>query len=69
MDIRSPLSGRIAAVCVRPGDRVEAGQLLLVLEAMKMEYQLRSPLCGAVTQIAATPEQHITPEDILLAVE
>ncbi len=69
MDIRSPLAGRVIEVCVRPNDQVEAGQLLLVLEAMKMEYQLRSPLCGAVTQIAVTPEQHITPEDILLAVE
>lgn len=69
MDIRSPLSGRIAAVCVHPGDRVEAGQLLLVLEAMKMEYQLRSPLCGAVTQIFADLEQRITPEDVLLTVE
>ena len=69
MGIRSPLSGRIAAVCVRPDERVEAGQLLLVLEAMKMEYQLRSPLCGTVTQLAAAPEQRITPEDVLLAVE
>ncbi len=43
--------------------------LLLVLETMKMEYQLHSPLCGTVTQIAAAPEKRITPEDILLAVE
>ena len=69
MEIRSPLPGRVVQICVSRGDAVEAGQLLLVLEAMKMEYQLRSPLCGAVTRITAEPEQRITPEDVLLTVE
>ena len=42
---------------------------LLVLETMKMEYRLRSPLCGNVMQIAAVPEQRVTPEDVLLTIE
>lgn len=69
MHIQSPLSGRIIEVCVRPGDRVNEGQTLLVLEAMKMEYRLRSTRCGTVTQITAAPEQRITPNDILLTVK
>lgn len=69
MNIQSPLSGRIIEVCVQTGDRVGEGQTLLVLETMKMEYRLRSPLCGNVMQIAAVPEQRVTPEDVLLTIE
>lgn len=54
---------------MQTGDRVGEGQTLLVLETMKMEYRLRSPLCGIVTQIAAAPEQRVTPEDVLLTIE
>ena len=41
-DIRSPLQARIVRWLVRPGDLVEAGDLLLILEAMKMEHEIRA---------------------------
>lgn len=69
MDIKSPLPGCIVQVCVKQGDTVMHGQPLVVLEAMKMEYQLRSPLNGIVSQISAVPGQQIVPGDILLMVE
>jgi 3-methylcrotonyl-CoA carboxylase alpha subunit len=48
----SPMPGRIRKVHVGVGDRVSKGQVLLVLEAMKMEHAIRSPHDGSVTRLA-----------------
>jgi 3-methylcrotonyl-CoA carboxylase alpha subunit len=50
--IRSPIYGKMLQVFVGVGDSVEAGQRLLVIEAMKMEHTLRAPFAGMVTQVA-----------------
>ncbi|HEY2532853.1 MAG TPA: biotin carboxylase N-terminal domain-containing protein [Xanthobacteraceae bacterium] len=50
--IRSPMYGKMLQVFVGVGDSVEAGQRLLVIEAMKMEHTLRAPFAGVVTQVA-----------------
>jgi 3-methylcrotonyl-CoA carboxylase alpha subunit len=47
----APMPGRIVAIHVEEGMRVEAGQALLVLEGMKMEYTLASPATGVVTRV------------------
>lgn len=47
-DVKSPMPGTIIAVNVADGQRVNEGDLLLSIEAMKMEHQLRSPLNGIV---------------------
>jgi acetyl-CoA/propionyl-CoA carboxylase biotin carboxyl carrier protein len=46
--VRSPMPGTVVSVSVSNGDRVEAGQVLLSVEAMKMEHQLLAPLDGTV---------------------
>jgi 3-methylcrotonyl-CoA carboxylase alpha subunit len=45
------MPGRIVQVLVRPGDKVEAGQALLVLEAMKMEHTIKAPAAGTVASV------------------
>ncbi len=50
-DIRVPMPGRVLAVHVKEGDRVERGQGLLVVEAMKMQNVLRAPRDGVVTSL------------------
>jgi acetyl/propionyl-CoA carboxylase alpha subunit len=50
-DVTAPMPGKINKVSVATGDQVKAGQLLLVMEAMKMEYTLKSPADGKVTAI------------------
>ena len=57
--IRSPMPGTVVAVHVAPGDSVEAGQALLVVEAMKMEHTLTAPYDGIVSQLAARPGQQV----------
>jgi urea carboxylase len=50
--VEAPLPGSIWKIAVVPGETVAAGQLLVVLESMKMEIELRAPAAGTVTEIA-----------------
>ncbi len=54
VEIRAIIPGRVVAVSVAPDDEVEAGQPLLVVEAMKMQNELRAPRAGTVRQVAAS---------------
>jgi 3-methylcrotonyl-CoA carboxylase alpha subunit len=45
------MSGTIVTVAVKPGDRVEKGATLVVLEAMKMEHTISAPAAGVVTAV------------------
>ena len=47
----APLSGAVARILVAEGDEIEAGQVLLVLEAMKMETEITAPHAGKVAAI------------------
>jgi biotin carboxyl carrier protein len=49
--IRSPIPGRVVKVMVKAGDRVTAGQTTVVLEAMKMENELRAPRAGQIEDV------------------
>ncbi|MCW1840537.1 biotin carboxylase N-terminal domain-containing protein [Prosthecomicrobium hirschii] len=51
--IAAPMPGTVVAVAVKPGDQVEKGQALIVVEAMKMEHTLRSPRDGKVAKVNA----------------
>jgi biotin carboxyl carrier protein len=51
--LRSPIPGRVVKLLVKAGDAVSAGQTLVVLEAMKMENELRAPRAGRVVQVDA----------------
>jgi biotin carboxyl carrier protein len=50
-DVRAPMTGRLVKVVVAPGAAVAEGELLAVLEAMKMEYRLVSPRAGVVRAV------------------
>jgi 3-methylcrotonyl-CoA carboxylase alpha subunit len=64
----APMPGRVVAVHVRPGDRVEPGTPLVVLEAMKMENEFRATAGGSVSQVAVTPGQAVNAGDLLVVV-
>ena len=51
--VKSPMPGRVVKILVRAGERVPAGQALVVVEAMKMENELRAPRAGTVREIRA----------------
>ena len=65
-ETRSPMPGTVVALAVANGDRVEAGQLLVAVEAMKMEHRLTAAVAGTVTVLAAVGDP--VRRDQLLAV-
>jgi len=51
--IRAPMPGMLVRVLVQPGERVKPGQGLIVIEAMKMENELKAEVAGVVASVAA----------------
>ena len=65
----APMPGLIVRVHVQEGDRVQAGQGLVVMEAMKMENELRASAAGTVKRIVATPGTAVEKGATLLELE
>jgi biotin carboxyl carrier protein len=53
------MPGRISRILVKPGDPVKKGQPILVIEAMKMENELKSPIDGVVADVMVTEAQPV----------
>ncbi|HEY7131928.1 MAG TPA: biotin/lipoyl-containing protein [Candidatus Limnocylindrales bacterium] len=66
LDIRAIIPGRVAAVRVTAGEVVEPGRTLLVVEAMKMQNELRAPRAGTVQRVAVGEGQTIERGDLLV---
>jgi glutaconyl-CoA/methylmalonyl-CoA decarboxylase subunit gamma len=49
--VKSPMPGRVVKVLVKPGDEIAVGQALVVIEAMKMENELKAPRAGGVLEV------------------
>ena len=65
----APMPGLIVRVLAAPGDDVQAGQGLVVMEAMKMENELRSSGAGRVKRVAVTPGAAVEKGAILIELE
>ncbi len=57
--ITAPMPGKVVRLLVQPGDKVQAGQGLLVVEAMKMQNEVRSPKTGTVERVLVQEGQPI----------
>ncbi len=55
----APLAGSVARILVGEGDEIESGQVLLVLEAMKMETEITAPAAGTVSAILVAPGEPV----------
>jgi biotin carboxyl carrier protein len=64
-----PMPGKIIAVLVAIGDAVEMGQGLVIVEAMKMENEVRSPISGEVKEIKVKPGDTVEGGALLVIVE
>ena len=67
--LTAPLPGRITHVAVKPGDRVEKGDTLLVIEAMKMENEFRAGMAGTVAEVRVGAGQAVNAGDVLVVLE
>jgi geranyl-CoA carboxylase alpha subunit len=67
--LASPMNGRVVAVNARPGERIEPGAALVVLEAMKMEHGLALPAAVRVTAVHVTAGAQVAPGRLLVEFE
>jgi propionyl-CoA carboxylase alpha chain len=65
----APMPGAVIRVEVEQGQQVEAGQPVLVLEAMKMQHTVTAPHAGTVTQIDVRPGAQVAAGEVLAVVE
>ena len=67
--LTAPMPGKVVRVLVAPGDRVEARQPLVVVEAMKMENELTAPRAGTVAEVPVTEGMSVEAGRLLAAIE
>ena len=68
-EIKAEMSGTVVKVLVNEGDVVEAGQAVLILEAMKMENELPAPVSGRVAKLAVSEGDKVAAGQLLLVIE
>ena len=68
-EIAASMPGKVIRVLVAAGDTVEEGQGLVVVEAMKMQNEMKSPKAGRVAEIRARPDATVGAGEILVVVE
>lgn len=64
--LRAPISGTVTKIVAAAGATVEAGAVLLILEAMKMETEITAPVAGTVAEVSVAPGDAVQGGQILL---
>jgi glutaconyl-CoA decarboxylase len=67
--ITAPMPGTILAIKFKVGDTVAQGEILLILEAMKMENEIPAPTAGKISSIAVETGSAVSSGDLLLVIE
>jgi len=67
--VRALMPGKVLSLRVAEGQQVSAGTVLLILEAMKMENEIRAPIDGTVKRIAVGAGQTVNNGDVMVVVE
>lgn len=64
--VSAPMPGTILSVNVQPGQAVKAGDILLILEAMKMENEIVAPRDGQIAQVVVAKGSSVNTDDVLV---
>jgi biotin carboxyl carrier protein len=67
--VLAPMPGLIVHIHAKPGDEVKKGDSLLVMEAMKMENDIKSPMAGKIKTISVSPKQSVDKGRVLVEFE
>jgi len=66
---RSPIAGVVVRVAAQPGQSIQTGDILLVLEAMKMETNITAPMAGKVASVKVQPGESVQRGQVLVEFE
>lgn len=67
--VKSPMNGVVVKVQAKVGEAVEAGQVVLVLEAMKMENEVTAPMSGQLSRLEVSPGQVVGAQQLLFEIQ
>ena len=67
--IKAPMPGKIFDVLVREGSTVLKGEPLVILEAMKMQNEILSPVNGMIEKVMAKPNTNVMKDDLLVQIK
>jgi len=67
--IEVPITGKIISVNVKAGDAVNEGDVICVLESMKMENPILAPVNGIVTEVRVKEDQVVKPGEVIAVIE
>ncbi|WP_124727725.1 acetyl-CoA carboxylase biotin carboxyl carrier protein subunit [Staphylospora marina] len=67
--IQANMAGVVLSILVSPGDRVESGQDVVILESMKMEIPVQSDASGVVKEVKVEPGSFVGEGDVLIELE
>lgn len=67
--VKAPLPGVILKLLVRPGDNVQKGQKLFIMEAMKMENEIKAEREGVIVSIKVTEGQSVLQEEVIMEMD
>lgn len=68
-NIQVPITGKIISVNVKAGDTVDEGDIICVLESMKMENPILAPVGGTVAKVGVAADQTVKPGDTIAVIE
>ncbi len=68
-EIRAPLSGKILDVKVKPGDKISVGDILVLMESMKMVTEVKSDINGVVEEVLVEPGKAVTKGTLLVKIK
>ncbi len=69
MALHSPMPGMVVDIKAKPGQPVAAGDILMIIEAMKMEHQIKSPCTGIVVSVNSSIGNQVAEGAVLMAIE
>ena len=67
--VEVPITGKIISVTVKVGDSVKEGDVICILESMKMENPILSAVSGTVVEVGVEPEQVVKPGEKIAVIE
>lgn len=67
--VTAPMPGKVVKLLVRPGDAVQPGNGIIVVEAMKMENELKAPVAGTVKEIRVEEGKAVSGGEVLVVIE